>query len=810
MRGLIQDVRFAIRQLRKNVGFTLVAVVTLALGIGANATMFTSVNAMLLHPFPFPKLEQIVTVWETASKQGNSQLNPAPANFHDWSEHNTQFEQLAAIRGWDANLTGGGVAEHVEGYQVTADFFSLLKMSPQLGRYLGRSDFQNGVAPVVVLSYGFWQQHLGADPGIVGKRLLLNGRGFNVVGIASSDFDFPAGSQIWTPLDLSGPNREDRKSHDLTVFGRIKDGTSIAQAEANLATIAADLTRQFPETNADHGVRVVNTVKDLTFGSRQFLAVLMGAAVFVLLLACANVTNLQLARALGRQREIAMRAALGATRWQVGRQLVVESVLLSMLASGGALLFAVWGNHAMVRSLPPFIVEHVAGLRHLEVDSTVFAFTLAVAVLTGIVAGLAPALHLSRPNLNNTLKEGRRGGGSGGGERRRLRTLLVISEVALSLVLLIGAGLMVKGFRTLAADNMGFDRGNILTFRVVLPERKYRDKDRVRGYYDEVLRNLSALAGVQSVGCATSLPSGWTWNWEPFTAEGKPAVPAAEMPSAISQIVTPGFFSTLRVPLRRGRLLSDQDGPNAPSVVVISETMARQVWLDQDPLGRRIQFGLPEDRQPLRTVVGVVGNIEAIPLDHSPTPTAYIPLTQQPALASAFLVRTSGDPLALAGSIQEQLRRVDPDQPSYDVRSLEQVISDGLSGVESSARMMLVFGFSALVLAAAGIFAVMSYSVTQRTHEIGVRVALGAQRLHVLRLVVGSALRMAMIGLTIGVGLALLLARALSSALFGVVQIDVPVFASLTIVLALVAILAAYLPARWAMKVDPLVALRYE
>ena len=809
MTGLIQDVRYGLRLLWRRPGFTAVAVITLALGIGANTTTFSTVNAMLLRPFPFPNLNRIVTVWETAPKQDDNHLSPAPANFREWSEQSTQIDQLAAVRGWDANLTGGSVAEHVEGSQVTANFFSLLGMRPQLGRYIGSADFQGGVAPVVVISHRFWQQHLGADPGLVGRQLLLNGQKFIVIGITSADFDFPTGSKVWTPLDLNGTAKEDRENHYLTVFGRLKDGVSISQAQANLETVAASLGKQYPKTNASHGVRVINTVEDLTFGSRQFVLMLMGAAVFVLLLACANVANLQLARASGRQREIALRVALGASRWHVGRQLLVESVLLALLGSGGALFLSSWWLNIVRRTIPPFIVEHIAGLKHLQIDSRVFLFTLLVAMITGIVAGLAPAWHFSRPNVNDTLKEGSRGG-SPTASRRRFRTLLVVSEMALSLVLLVGAGLMVKGFRTLVTNDMGFDRGNVLTFHIVLPEAKYRDKDRIRGFYEQVLRNIQALPGVESAACVTSLPSGWTWNWVDFRAEGKPPASPADMPPVISQVVAPGFFPALRVPLRQGRLLSDQDGPNAPPVVVISETMARQNWPDQNPLGKHIQLGRPQAAQPFRTVVGVVGDVQPVPLDHDPAPTAYVPFAQQPESASAFVVRTSGNPLTFAGPVNAQLHAMDADQPAYDIRSLEQVVSDGLSGIESSAQMMLTFAVCALILAAAGIFAVMAYSVTQRTHEIGVRVALGARRFDMLSLVVGGAMKMAAIGLGIGLVLALLLTRALSSVLFGVVQIDIVTFALLTSLLALVAALAAYIPARWAMRVDPMVALRHE
>ena len=766
-------------------------------------------NAMLLRPFPFPRLDRIVTVWETVPKQNAYHMSVAPANFRDWDEQGKGFEQLAAVQSWDANLTGGNVAQHVEGARVTSGFFSLLRMPMQLGRSIGSADLQQGAVPVVVVAHGFWQQHLGSDPGIVGKQLLLNGEKFTVAGITVPDFDFPPGAKVWTPLNLNDAQKADRENHSLTVFGRLADDVSIAQAQANLQAIAARLREQHPTTNAGHDVSVKNTVDDLMYGSRQFIFVLMGAAAFVLLLCCANVANLQLARAFARQKEIALRTALGATRWHIGRQLLVESVLLALLGSGGALLLSRWGLALMSRSIPPFIVEHIVGLKHLQVDSRVFLFTLAAAIATGIITGLVPAWHLSRPNVNDALKEGGRSSSLSVG-RNRLRRLLVISEVALSLVLLVGAGTMVKGFQAMVASDMGFDRSHVLTFHVALPEAKYRDKDRVRAYYDRVLRDIGALPGVESAACVTSLPSGWNWNWVEYAAEGKPPAAPGETPSAISQVVTPGFFSALRVPLRRGRLVSEQDGRDGPAVAIVSEEMAHQNWPEQDPLGKHIRMGRAGSAEPWRTIVGIVGDVRPSPLDHSPAPTVYVPVAQRPELASAFVVRTSGDPLALAASISGQMRSVDPDQPAYDVRSLEQVLSDNLSGIEQTARLMLVFGFSALTLAAAGIFAVMAYSVTQRTHEIGVRIALGARHIDVLRLVVGFAMKMAAVGLGIGLVLAALLTRALSSALFGVVQTDVTTFALLTFLLATVAAMAAYLPARWAMKVDPMVALRYE
>jgi len=809
MSTILQDVRYGIRMLAKNPGFTAVAVIALALGIGANTVMFSSVNGMLLHPFAFKDLNRVVDVWETVPKQNEYHIKVAPADLRDWQEQNKGFEMLAASHGWDVNLTGAGVAERVEGYQVTAGFFPLLGMPPQFGRALTAGDFEPGHTSVVVLSNGFWQQHLGADRGIVGKSLHFNGQEFTVIGIMPADFDYPVGGEAWAPLDLSAAEKADRSAHYLEVIGRLKSGTSMEQAQADLETIAARLAQQYPVTNAGHGVRVLGLVKDLTYGTRQFLSVLMGSAIFVLLLACANVANLQLARATAREKELAVRRALGASRWRITRQLLVESVALALLGGIAGVLLARWGIDQLTRTIPPFILAHIPGIKHQQIDLGVLAFTLVVAVLTGVVAGVAPALHVSNPDPNEALKEGVRGASASPG-RQRLRSLLVVTEIALALVLLVGAGLMVKGFGVLLNMYPGFDRSNVLTFRIALPESKARDEARVRDFYGQVIERLQALPGVDSASLASSLPAGWSWNWTAYTAEGQPPAAPGEMRVAVWQSISPDFFHALRIPLLRGRLITTQDGPNTPLSLVISQSMANHVWPNQDPVGKRIKFGLAESNEPWKTVVGVVGDIQQSPFDRTPQPTAYFPFAQLPIASSCVVVRTSGDPLGLAAAARAAVRSVDPDEPPYDMRTLAQLISDDVSGVEASARMMFIFGIVALVLSASGIYALMSYSVTQRTHEIGVRMALGAERVDVLRLVVGFAIKLTAVGLAIGVPLALALTRALSSLLFGVVRIDTPLFALFTLLLALVAAVAAYIPARRATRVDPMVALRYE
>ena len=807
--GLMQDIHYALRQLRKNYGFTSIAVVTLALGIGSNTAIFSNVNALILRPFGLPHLDRVMAIWETIPKADSSSVKAAPANFRDWTDQSKSFESLAAIHGWDTNLTGAGVAERVEGYRVTPEFFPLLGVAPQLGRSLGTADFQNGAAPVVVLSYGFWQRHLASDAAIVGKSLQLNGEKFTVIGVAGQGAEFPAGAEIWTPLDLQSSESADRANHFLLVLGRLKPSATVAGANADLAAIAGRLGQQLPTTNGGHGVRVVPLAEDATNGTRQFVLVLMGAAVFVLLLACVNVANLQLARAASRQKEIAVRLGLGASRWQLIRQLLVESTLLSLIGAGAGLVLSGWGMGLLRRNIPPFIMEHVPGLKNVEVDLRVLGFTVAVALITGVLAGLIPALRFSRCQAGEVLKENTRAA-SAGAAAGNLRALLVASEIALALVLLVGAGLMVKGFRHLLTVEMGFDRTHVLTLRLALPETQYKNDAQILGYYDRVLRGFQTLPGVRLAAAATSLPSGWSWNWTEYSAEGVPPSAPGDTPTAISQVVTPDFFSILRIPLIEGRTLNTEDRRDSAPVVVVSESMAQRNWPHENAIGKHVKLGTPESSEPERRIVGIVSDVRSTAFDSQTDPTTYIPLAQMPARASAFVIRTAGDPRDLAASVSAMLRSVDPDTPGYDVRSLEQLVSDNASGVESSARMMLIFGIVALTLSAAGIFAVMAYSVSQRTHEIGVRMALGAQRVDVLRLVITSAIKMAGVGLAVGFCLALLLAKALSSALFGVVQIDGTIFVMLTLLLATVAAVAAYIPARWATRIDPMIALRYE
>jgi putative ABC transport system permease protein len=809
MGTLMQDVRYGLRMLAKNPAFTVVAIITLGLGIGANTAVFSGVNAMLLRPFPFQDLDRVVAVWETVPKQDHWHIAAAPANFLDWRERSKTLEFLAAGHGWSANLTGGGLAERVEGYQVTADFFPLLGIVPQLGRPIAAGDFAPGRDNVVVLSYGLWQRYLGGDPSVVGKSLVLNGQDFTVVGVMPADFDFPVGTEAWAPLNLDAAAQADRADHYLQVIGRLKPGVSKSQAQADLATLADSLAQQYPQTNAGHSVRVMGLVEDLTWGTWQFLLALLGAAAFVLLLACANVANLQLARATARRKEIAVRRALGASRERIACQLLVESLMLALAGGATGLLLASWSGELMRREIPVFIVQHIPGLKHMQVDSTVLVFTLGVSLLTAILAGLAPALQVSHADLNAALKEGMRGATSSPAGQR-LRALLVVSEVTLALVLLVGAGLMVKGFRHLLNANPGFDRSHVLTLRIALPSYEYRDEARIRHFYAQLLDRLQALPGVESAAMVTSLPSSWNWNQTLYRAEDQlPAAPG-EVRATVQQFVTPDFLRTLHVPLLEGRFFSSADGPDASPVVVLSASLARRLWPNQEAVGRRIKFGFNDATDPWRTVVGVVGDIKRSQFEREAYPTAYFPFDQLPQASTGIMIRVAGDPLALAAAARAQVRSVDPSVPAFDIRTLERLVSDNVSGVDFSARMMVAFGVIALALASAGISAVMAYSVSQRGHEIGVRMALGARPVDVLTMLVGRAMKLVVLGLAIGVPLALALTEALSSALFGTLALDIPVFLAITASLAAVAALAGYIPARRATKLDPMEALRHE
>lgn len=809
MHGFLQDVHFAFRALRKSPGYATVAILALAIGIAANATIFVTVNAMLLRPLPFRDMNRLVFAWTTMPARGDFHVSMTPADFQALHEQNSDFEAIAAIHGWNANLTGNGLPERLEGSHVTGDFFSVLGMKPMLGRTINESDQQPGNSRVVVLSYALWKNRFAGDTGIVGKNITLNGQSMSVAGVMPEDFDFPLGTEIWAPLALTPAEQADRTDGYLAVIGRIKPRVSLHDAQAQLETIAGRRAHDFPDTNTGHSVRLVTVVADLNSSTSDFLVILMAAAGFVLLLACANIANLQLARATSRHKELAIRTALGARRGRLIRQLLVESELVALLGGMVGLFLAVWSSAAIRATLPPFIVEHIPGLTHLSVDGWVVAFTAGIAIFSGLLSGILPALHGAwDARLNDVLKEGGRGTASDR-SGHRLRAVLVVSEVTLALVLLIGSGLLVQGFRALANINFGFDTTHLLTFQVKLPDNAYPKAEQRAAAFDAIIAKLEAIPGVEAAAPMSSIPSGWSWDRSYLTIEGEPPAAPGQEHIAWTQIVGSGFLRVTRAPLLHGRFFSASDGTHTPLVAVVSEELAKRYWPAGNALGHRIRLG-KDAADPWRTIVGVIGDIRISSFDTLAESFVYTPASQSPAGSTAFAVRTSGDPLGLAATVRRQVAAFDPTVPVYDIRTEEQVIGDNISGVQFSARMMIAFGIISLLLAGAGIYAVMSYSVAQRTHEIGVRMALGARRTDVLSMIVGYTVRLVAIGIALGLPIAYAVSRVLSGTIMGVLHPDVASFVVFPIVLTVVALLAGYIPARWATRVDPMIALRAE
>lgn len=805
--ALLQDFRLALRVFSKNRGFALVSILALGLGIGANASVYSTLQAMVLHPLPFRELDRILLIGEIVPKT-DWEGGVAPANYRDLAERTKAFERLAAFqgRGWDANVSGAGVPQRLEGYLVTPSFFPLLGMAPLMGRIFGDSEAGTGSIREVIISYTTWQNHFGGDAQIAGREVNLDGGEATIIAVMPREFDFPIGAEIWAPWPVNAMDMDNRGDHSLDVIGRLAPGVSAEQATAELNTIAVSLEQDYPPTNTGRRFETGVLGKEISGSTRQFILILMWSAAFVLLLACANVANLQLARTISRQKELAVRAALGASRSRIMSQVLVESGLLSLAGGVVGMLLAAWSVPVTRAAVPPFIVQHIAGIKNIKVDVNVLVFTAIIAVAAGLVAGVFPAVQAcSSSDLNHSLKEGLRGSSSTS-VRSRLRSLLVLTEVALAMILLVGAWVMVKGFRNLANRYPGYQASGALSFRVTLPERKYAAPQARADFYARVVENLAALPGVEAAAAAQYLPSGWSWQTGTFSIENVVPRPGEQFRAGM-QTVTPDFFRALRIPLRSGRLLTTQDGADATPVAVITEAMAQRYWPNANPAGHRIRFAATD---PWRVIVGVVGDIRQNTFDERFRSTVYTPTAQAPPQSSGFILRASRDPFSLASSVRGVVQGVDADQPIYDVRTLKDLITDNASGVQYSARMMVSFAVIALVLAVAGIYAVMAYAVVQRTHEIGVRIALGARHADVLRMVIGDSVKLAAAGLAVGVPVAFVLMRVLASLLVGVVRLDIAVLALLTAFLALAAAMAGYVPARRAAQIDPIAALRSE
>jgi putative ABC transport system permease protein len=815
MSGLFQDLRYALRQLRKSPGFSAVAVLTLALGIGANTAIFSVVNGVLLRPLAFRDPDRLVRIWHVppqASLPGISKFTVSPANFLDWQNQNHVFERMAIYRFRSFTLTGGQQAEQVDGSSVSAEFFDTVGVRPFMGRLFSSDEDQPGRSRVVVLSYRFWQEHFGSNRGIVGQDIMLDGTNYLVVGIMPASFRFPDFASIWTPMAWTDQEKMVRGNHNYLVVGRLKPGADVQQAQAEMNTISRRLEQQYPADDKGWGASVLPLQADLVSDVRPALLVLLGAVGFILLIACVNVANLSLARIFSRRKEVAIRTALGATSARIMRQVLVESVLLAILGGSLGLTYA----HSGVRLIMALLAARLPHSINAGIDAKVLSFTAGIAVLTGIISGILPALHLSRANVNQALKEGlgRTDIGSGG---NRTRNTLVVIEVALSLVLLIGAGLMIRSFQVLRRVNPGFESQGVLTMTAALARSKFSEPMQEVNFVERVLERVRALPGVVSAGAINNIPLGPNGSHQPIAVEGRPVVPMSEQPEVDVSLITSGYTNALHIPILRGRDFGNRDVAGRPETILISQSLARQFWPTEDPIGKHITLSFFPGVA--RAVVGVIGDVKKDGLNQTrPAAALYVPLDQMtPATNEPFnsfpmtlAVRTSSNPASIAPAVTNVIHELDRDVPVRDVLTMDDLIATSLSQERLDLLLLGAFAALALVLAAIGIYSVLSYSVRRRVQEIGIRLALGASLSDVLRMVVFEGMKPTLLGLGAGTAAALALGQVMSSLIYGVKATDPLTFLAVVAVLATVALFASIIPARRAAKVDPMVALRYE
>jgi len=805
MRTLLQDLRYGARMLLKSPGFTVVAIIALALGIGANTAIFSVINAVLLRPLAYPKADEIVYFSGVNTAKGISNSNISAPDYVDWTKQNKVFAQMAAFVTGGAILTGTNEPERVPRAVVTASFFNVLGVQPVLGRAFLAEEDQPNSQQVAVLSYGLWKRRFGSDANIIGNKITVSGRIMTVVGVMPAGYEFPEQTQIWTSLRLDASD-EKRDNRSYEAIGRLKPDVSLEQAQAQISTINAQLAKSYEETNNGWDIKLVRLHERLVGDVRPSLLALLGAVAFVLLIACANVANLLLARASARQKEMAVRTALGASRLRVVRQLLTESVLLSLMGGTLGLLLSVWLTDLLIALSP----ADTPRFSEINLDYRVLGFTMIVSCLTGVLFGLAPALQASKIDLNEALKEGGRGM-SESHRRNRLRSLLVVSEIALSLMLLVGAGLLIKSFQHLRDVKPGFTPEHVLTMIVPLPYAKYHEPQQRADFYRQLVERVKALPGVASAGMVLNLPlnGGGFSVGRSFIREGHPMT-TEESANASYLVTTPDYFRTMEIPLLAGRNFNDRDTENSPMVVIISETMARRYFgSKEDSIGKRITIW--RDEKFPREIVGVVGDTKPSTLDADADAQTYVAYTQDATWNSmALAVRTNGEPSLMTAAVRHEVLAIDKDQPIYNIKTMEDVVINSVGSRRVSVLLFSVFASIALVLAALGIYGVMAYSVAQRTHEIGVRLALGAQVSDILRLVIRQGMTLALIGVGAGLVGALFLTRVMRSLLFGVSATDPFIFALVAVLFGIVALAACYIPARRATRIDPMIALRHE
>jgi putative ABC transport system permease protein len=808
-----QDIRYGIRMLLKAPSISIVATIALALGIGANTAIFSVVNGVLLRPLPFAGSEQLMNVWETDSVRGSVRGAASYPNFADWRDQNHVFEHISTYHTNDFIMTGRGESTRLQGAVVNADLFPLLGVAPMFGRgFLPAEDNPGEGGRVAVLSQTLFQKRFNSDPNIVNQSMVLDGKNYTIVGVMPAEFQFPVQNEpveLWTTVavDREGkePITEERGAHYMEVIARLKPGVSKEQAQAEMTAIGSRLEQQYPDKNLHKNIRIEPTLEALVGDVRPALLILLGAVGFVLLIACANVANLLLARAMARHREMAIRSALGASRLRVVRQLLTESVLLSLAGGALGLVLAVWWSDLLLA----LGKENIPRALQVGLDWRVLGFTLVVSVLTGVIFGLVPALHSSRTELSESLKEGGRSGAEGA-RRNRMRSVLVVGELAIAVVLLVVAGLLIQSLWRLRQVSPGFESQNLLTFVVGIPEVKYPTAKQAQFYRDLVTR-IESLPGVRSASSVIPLPlSGNSFSIS-FETEGRPLA-KGDLPSSDFFAIEGGYFETLGVSILKGRDFTERDNKASPPVIIVNQAFARKFFPNEDAVGKRIKPGISTDTDEpaLREIIGVVSDVRNRNLSSQLRPGYFVPLAQMPFNQMTLVVRTTNDPHSIITAVQNEVHAMDAELPVFNIKTMEEYISATVAGPRFNATLLMIFAAVALILTIVGLYGVMSYSVAQRTNEIGIRMALGAQASDVLRLIVSQGFKLVLLGLGIGLAVALALTRVISSLLFGVTTKDPVTFAAVAVLLALVALLACYIPARRATRLDPLHALRYE
>ncbi|HEX5884685.1 MAG TPA: ABC transporter permease [Pyrinomonadaceae bacterium] len=803
MDSIIKDIRYGLRSLLKRPAFTAIALMALALGIGANTAIFSLVNAVILQPLPYQDPDRLVWVYGNL-RNGSNRGSVGPLEFLDYRSQNKTFEQFAASRSSSLpmNLTGSGEPERLTASSITGNYFDTFGVRPALGRGFSLENEKTSQDHVTVLSYAFWQTRFGGDPNIVNKTIILDGKAYEVLGVMPAEVVLPQDAQLWVPLNFdSDPEMKLRNARFLRPMGRLKEGVTLTQAQADTDLIAAQLEQQYPDSNTGRSLRLIPLREILVGGSQTMLFILFGAVGFVLLIACANVANLLLVRAAARQKEIAMRTALGASRLRIIRQMITESLLLAIFGGALGALLATAG----VKLLVSLSEDNIPRTANVKIDATVLAFTLFISLATGLIFGLAPAFRTMKENLVDALKDGIRGG-SEATLKNRTRSLLVVFESAIAVMLLIGAGLLVRSLIALQNVDPGFDPNNVLTLRVDLSKQKYNTPEKTSNFFQQLETRVAGLPGVETVGLITDLPLSGQSNDMPFAVEGRPVV-ASNKTFADFRRVNQNYFSALRIPLRRGRNFTEQEVRQSGKAIVVSQALVDSVFPNEEALGKRLIIWSGSKDEPYE-IIGIVGDIRHRSLQGEPNATMYMP-TREPVRVN-LVIRTQGDPLSLVGGVRKEVNALDPDQPIAAVRPMTEWVAMSAAGARYRTILLGLFALLAMILAATGIYGVMSYSVAQRTQEIGVRMALGARPFDVLKLVVRQGMILALIGTVVGLAGALALTRVMSSLLFEVTERDPITFVVVAALLIAVAFIACLVPARRATKVDPLVALRYE